>query len=196
MTDVTAGGWCAGRTGCAVYLQFTSWTDTSIAIDGFGTQYGGNNKVAAGDVVEIYLQHSGGPLFMIWTGTLKEGTPPGPDPGGPTPRIETVAFSAIGQGLHIQVDGSGFGNAPVTLPALGQLGQFGITDVSQGGWCAGRTGCAVYLQFTSWTDTRIIIDGFGTQYGGNNKVVAGDAVSIYLQHSGGPEFAIWEGTLQ
>jgi hypothetical protein len=82
------------------------------------------------------------------------------------------------------------------LPATGELAEFGITDVTQGGWCAGRNRCPVYLQFTSWSDAKIVIAGFGTQYGSPDKVVAGDTVSIFVENSPGPEFTVWTGTLQ
>jgi hypothetical protein len=196
LTDLSQGSWCAGRSGCAVNLQYTSWTDSTIVIDGFGPQYPNYGKVVAGDAVSIFLQNSHGPEFTVWTGTLQAGTPPAPDPLGPTPRVATVTFSQIGQNLHIEVDGSGFGTAPGVLPAVANLNQFGITDVAQGGWCAGRIGCPVSLHYTSWTDSTIVVDGFGPQYGGTYKVVAGDAVSIFVQNSPGPEFQIWTGTLQ
>lgn len=51
------------------------------------------------------------------------------------------------------------------------------------------------LQYTSWTKTRIVIDGFGSQYGAPYKVAMDDAVSIFIQNAGGPEFTIWDGTL-
>ena len=194
--DNTQGNWCAGRTNCPVALQYTTWSDGRIAIDGFGPTYGGTNKVAANDAVSIYIQNSGGPEFMVWSGTLQEGTPPPCGAGGPTPHVTSVNFSGIGPNMHIDVVGCGFGNAPVGLPVVGNIGVFGIYDTSQGNWCAGRTNCPVALQYTTWTDTRIAIDGFGPTYGGTNKVAANDAVSIYIQNSGGPEFTVWSGTLQ
>jgi protein involved in polysaccharide export with SLBB domain len=195
LTDSTQGGWCAGGAGCPVYLQFTSWSDTAIVIDGFGTQYGSQYKVASGDAVAILVQNAQGPEFTVWNGTLQEGTPPPPDPNGPAPRVASVTFSQVGANLNIEVDGSGFGHAPTTLPATGYLNQFRLTDSTQGGWCSGGAGCPVYLQFTSWTDGRIVISGFGTQYGSQYKVASGDAVSILVQNAQGPEFTIWNGTL-
>jgi len=193
--DTTQGGWCAGRGNCPVDLQYTSWTDTAIAIDGFGSSYGGQFKVAAGDAVSIFVQNAQGPEFTVWTGTLKPGRCPGPDPDGPTPRVESVVFSQVGQNLHIVVDGSGFGNAPGTLPAVESLTVFGLYDTTKGGWCAGRGNCPVDLQYTSWTDAKIVVSGFGSAYGTQYNVASGDAVSIYLQNTGGPEFTVWTGNL-
>jgi protein involved in polysaccharide export with SLBB domain len=195
LTDTTTGGWCAGTNGCQVYLQYTSWADNAIVIDGFGTQYGGMYKVAPNDAVSIFIQNAQGPEFTFWTGVLQESPPPGPDPGGPTPRIASVTFSQVGQNMNIEVDGSGFGTAPTTLPAVGFLNQFKLTDTTQGGWCAGTNGCQVYLQYTSWTDGRIVIGGFGSQYGSQYKVASGDAVTIFVQNAQGPEFTFWNGTL-
>src|SRR5262249_54234275 len=140
--------WCAGKPGCPVYLQYTSWTDTEIVVDGFGLQYGSPYKVAEDDKVSIFVQNNPGPEFAIWTGKLNPSAPPALDPSGPTPQIEKVTFTDIGQNMHIQIDGAGFGNAPATLPVDNQLDQFSITDTSAA-WCAGKPGCEVYLQYTS-----------------------------------------------
>ena len=70
------------------------------------------------------------------------------------------------------MDGSGFGTSPGVLPAVENLGQFQFTDVTASNPCAGRTYCPVYLHYTSWKDSAIIVDGFGPQYGGTNGTVA------------------------
>src|ERR1700722_12862134 len=167
-TDASQGGWCAGKYGCAMPLQYTSWSDSRIVVDGFGTQYGTPNKVVAGDQVRVFVQNTAaGGGTTTWSGTLDASAPPPLDPGGPTPRVATVQFSRIGPNMHIDIEGAGFGAAPTTLPAVGILNQFTFSDTTQGGWCAGKYGCAMPLQYTSWTDGRIVIDGFGTQYGAN-----------------------------
>jgi hypothetical protein len=197
--DITAGGWCAGRANanCAVTLQYTTWTDGLIVIDGFGPQYGGTNIVKTNDAVAIYVQNAHGPEFMVWSDILKESPGPGPDPGGPTPRVMNVTFSQVGAAMHIEVDGSGFGSRPVGVPGTTSILPFGFYDLSASGWCAGRANanCAVTLQYTTWTDTSIVISGFGPQYGGLNQVVSGESVALYVQNSGGPEFQVWSGTL-
>jgi len=197
IADITQGNWCAGHTNCPVSLQYTTWNDGLIVIDGFGPQYGANvtNKVAVNDAVSIYVQNAHGPEFMVWTGVLQASPAPGPDPGGPTPRVASVTFSQVGATMHIEVDGSGFGTQPIGLPATTNIAQFQLQDVTQAGWCAGHVNCPVTLQYTSWTDTKIVVGGFGPQYGGLNQVVSGDAVSFYVQNSGGPEFMVWSGTL-
>ena len=70
-----------------------------------------------------------------------------------------------------------------------------MIDSRHGGWRAGGANCPVYLQYTSWTDGRIAISGFGPQYGSRYKVVSGDAVSISVQNAQGVEFTIWNGML-
>ncbi len=197
-TDITQGSWSAGAPNTPVYMQFTSWTDARIVIDGFGTQYGGTYKMAVGDTVAIFVRstaNSAGGPSTTWTGTLKSTPPPPLDPDGPTPQICTATFSRIGQNMRIELDGAGFGTAPTTLPAVGYLPQFAFTDITQGGWSAGAPNTPVYMQFTSWTDGRIVLDGFGTQYGGTYKVVEGDAVALYIKNSSGPEFTTWTGKL-
>ena len=66
---------------------------------------------------------------------------------------------------------------------------------TQGGWTAGGNGSQVYPQYSIWTDSHIVIDGFGPQYGTTYDLADGDAVSIVIQNSVSPEFAIWTGTL-
>ena len=56
---------------------------------------------------------------------------------GVTPTITTVQFSRIGQNMHIEVDGAGFGAAPAAMPLDGYTNYFTLTDISQGGWTAG-----------------------------------------------------------
>jgi hypothetical protein len=203
ITDITRGGWTAGNGWPGghdpVQLQYTSWTDSRIVVDGFGAGYGGDRTVQPGDSVSIYVQHSGGPEYTVWNGTLQGGPVPALNAGGPTPQVAAVTFGQIGQNLRIEVVGAGFGAAPLTLPAAGWIGQFRITDVSQGGWTAGNGWPGghdpVQLQYASWTDTRIVVDGFGPGYGGQRSVSPGDNVSIYVQHAGGPEYVVWNGTL-
>jgi hypothetical protein len=96
------------------------------------------------------------------------------------------------------VDGSGFGSQPIGLPATTNVPQFQFVDITQGNWSAGRTNISpVTLQYTSWTDSKIVISGFGPQYAvtPTNKVVSGDLVALYVQNSGGPEFMVWSDTL-
>jgi protein involved in polysaccharide export with SLBB domain len=195
-TDVSQGSWTAGGSNSSVDLQYTSWTDTRIVIDGFGTQYGSEVIVARGDNVTIMVKNATSSVSATWTGTLQPGLPPPLDPGGPTPIVAAVHFSRIGQNMHIEVDGAGFGAAPQTMPFTGGTNYFTFTDVSQGKWTAGGSNSSVDLQYTSWTDTRIVIDGFGTQYGSEVIVAPGDNVSIYVQNATSKEFSIWTVPLQ
>lgn len=114
--------------------------------------------------------------------------------------ITAVHASRIGQNLHLEVIGSGFGPAPMVLPAVAILGSFRIVDSTQGSWCAGgaNPNCPVSLQCTSWTDTRIVIDGFGAEYGGQYKMLEGDSVKITVRSTdpaAGGAMSVWTGTL-
>jgi len=191
--NVTAGGWCAGYPGCAANLQYTSWTDTKIVIDGFGAEYGGVKTLSVGDQVQIYVKGSSGEN-VTWTGTFVPKAPPPLNHGGPTPQVCSVNFSQVGQNLRIVVEGAGFGTAPRTLPAVTQLSQFQIADVTAGNWCAGYPGCAANLQYSVWTDSEIVIDGFGAEYGGVRQVQENDSISIFVRNPS-TEFTIWTGPL-
>lgn len=133
---------------------------------------------------------------------------PGADAGGGGPTIGSVVFSGSGAKLAITVNGSGFGSAPVArLPYLGDTPDFAFTDTTRGAWQAGCDGTwaggpgpcgegsanAVTLDIASWTDGRIVIDGFGGAYGRNGWVVMpGDAVSIAVRNATGAS-ARWTG---
>lgn len=191
----TMAAWCAGGAGCPVVLQYTSWTDTKIVIDGFGHEYGGQYVLTPGDGVSISVMRDN-QNSVTWTGNLEQERPPPLTPGAPNPQFGAVAFSRIGQNLHLEVHGAGFGNEPSPMPLVSDLNQFAFTDATTGGWCAGGAGCAVQLQYTSWSDTEIVVDGFGHEYGGQHRVAKNDEVSILVQNSHGPEFAIWTGLLK
>jgi hypothetical protein len=212
-TDVSHGNWSAGLDG-RIPLQYTQWSDVRIVVDGFASvygwttlQYGGQYQVSPGDKVAILVKNYQSGLSTRWTGTLRAEAPPALDPGGPTPIIVAMHFSNIGKNLRIEVDGAGYAAYPTNYPALPVTGcdnDFLFTDVSQGGWRAGHGGCTLALHYTSWTDTRIVVDGFGAQYGGVNtqggggqyQVSPGDKVVIQIRNVTSGEFTVWTGTLQ
>lgn len=196
--DVSQGSWGAGPNG-SLGLQYTSWTDTQIVVDGFDEGYGGKYSVAPGDNVTIFVQNATTSGSTTWSGTLRPEAAPALHHGGVTPQIANVHFSRIGQNLHIEVSGAGFGAAPQPLPFIGTMPHFRLLDDTHGGWGAGRSGYGydgIGLQFTSWEDSRIVIDGFDEHYGGTNIVTPGDSMRIYISNASSGEFAFWTGVLR
>src|SRR6185437_10812221 len=113
-TDVTHN-WSFGQPGQG-NLQYTSWTDTRIVINGFGSSFNASYILTAGDSITIKVQNTTSQETVTWTGILRAEAPPAPDFGGPTPVITSVHFSNIGLSMRIEVDGAGLGQSAVTLP--------------------------------------------------------------------------------
>ena len=44
-------------------------------------------------------------------------------------------------------------------------------------------------------DTRIVVSGFGTQYGGQYLIGSGDSIRLLVRNAVGPELTFWAGTL-
>jgi len=116
-------------------------------------------------------------------------------PGGPAaPVIRRIAFFRDHQRLKLRVDGKGFGEAPAGVPGDTDLVYFQFWiwvtggDVHNYPWAAGHNGDDVTLKYESWTDSRIVISGFGADYrGGSEDWVArpGDAVAVTLFNNPG-----------
>jgi hypothetical protein len=169
------GEW--GYTGDGHALDYTVWTPSEVEVSGLGA--------SAGDAVIITLWNAATGRGVTWGGNV-----PPVVPG--TPSIKSVGFSSLGTfpDLRIVVKGRGFGPAPVVLPFVGDLDSFYFWD--------GRTHCgssaaftaggryfgnvppdAVTLRYRSWTDTKIVIDGFRGAYGtGCSQVKNGDPVAV------------------
>jgi serine/threonine protein kinase len=172
------GEW--GFSGDAKALVYESWSDTQVQVAGFVAQ--------PGDAVQIALWNPISGKGATWGGNV---------PGGVgTPHIASVTFSGDGQNLHMLVKGKGFGNAPVTMPYTGNLNQFsfgnfrthcgGISSLFEAG--AGRWGHgspnSLALNYQSWSDSEIVINGFSGSYGrGCDTLQNGDPVVITIWNS-------------
>ena len=138
-----------------------------------------------------------------------------------TPVIQSVSFSNVGSGMAIDVKGCGFGNAPSGVPGLVDLtNAFSFSDQTQtnggrspNGWAAGCTsmpsGVDVYctpsggandvtLNYTSWTNNEIQIQGFGSSYDSSGEdwvVASGDNVTIIVMNPVSQAYSIVHTTL-
>lgn len=125
-----------------------SWGDDAIQIDGFGSAYGSSGwTVAAGDNVTIKVTANG--QTASWSGTI---------PAAST-AITAVHLSGSGANLALVIDGTGFGSAPEAMPYVGNLADFALNDTTGANWSAGATGDGYTLDYESWTDTQIVVDG-------------------------------------
>jgi serine/threonine protein kinase len=186
------GEW--GFSGDAKALIYESWSDTQIKVGGFAAR--------PGDAVQFALWNPSSGAGAAWGGNV---------PGGlGTPEITSATFSGAGQNLRIIIRGSGFGNAPVSMPYSGDLNQFILGDL--------RTHCgngsalfeagaerwghgspdSLTLNYQSWSDNKVVINGFRGSYGQDcDTLQNGDPVTIIIWNSSagdqiGPQTA-WGG---
>jgi hypothetical protein len=116
-------------------------------------------------------------------------------PGGPpAPVIRRLLFFRDHKHLKIKLEGRGFGTAPPGVPGNTDIGYFQawiwVTngDVHNYPWSAGHDGDSVTLKFESWSDSTIVIGGFGDNYrGGSEDWTAhpGDAVTMTVFNNPG-----------
>jgi serine/threonine protein kinase len=186
------GEW--GFSGDAKALIYESWSDTQVQVAGLVAQ--------PGDAVQIALWNPTSGKGATWGGNISGGLE--------IPKITLVTFSGAGQNLQITIRGSGFGNAPVSMPYSGDLNQFILGNLRThcgGGSALFEAGArrwghgspdSLTLNYQSWSDNRIVISGFAGSYGqGCDTVQNGDPMTITIWNSSasdqnGPQTA-WGG---
>jgi hypothetical protein len=171
-----------GYSGDANVLTYASWTDSAIAITGFGGEPCDSLTIAVWNAGS----HNGG----TWGGNAPCTVSP--------PQITSVDLSGTGANLQIVVHGTGFGPAPSNMPlpgTAGDLNYFWLIDfrshcgASSSLFEAGfeRWGGApdsVTLRYESWADNQIVISGFGGTYGaGCANYQVGDPIAIVVYNT-------------
>ncbi len=119
------------------------------------------------------------------------------DPASLAPHITSVDFSGAGQNLHFAVHGSGFGSPPVPMPFTGNVPgeDFYFYDLTHV-WTAGHGTDGIAMRYASWSDTQIVVDGFGNGYGTDGWVATpGDKVHIGVMNKDSAQATEWTGTL-
>lgn len=145
--------------------NITAWTSTKITLTGING--------AAGDAVFADIKPDGVQNVATWGGNF---------PGGSgNPVITSVSFSGSGAATHITISGHGFGAAPTGVPGTGNTPflnfvQYNVKTPMQynypwgAGWAAQGISDTATLDYTSWTDTQIVVSGFAGAYGTNGFV--------------------------
>jgi hypothetical protein len=171
----------SGYDGCSDVYNINSWDDSRITLTGV-QQNSGNNIIFA--ITNPQNHMIGVQGVTVPTGIAVR-----------LPQIKSVTFNGSGRNLRMTVTGSGFGAAPIRLPNEGDVRFFGFTDqpFASTRWQAGFANCGtndtVGLNYVSWSDTKISISGFGSEYGrgpaaSNHWTVApGDIVAIFVGNS-------------
>jgi hypothetical protein len=170
-----------GLIGCFDSYNIVSWTQTHIVLSGLqaNPNIGISVVVTNPQTKQVAAAHAATPNTIALTPLT----------------IGPVTFAGSGKVLRITITGSGFGTVPPG--AIGDVNTsfFSFIDqpFSSAQWQAGYSGCgdtdAVTLDYASWSDTMIIIGGFGPKYGrgpgAQHKwtVASGDLVTIAVANS-------------
>jgi hypothetical protein len=166
------GEW--GYIGDSNVLKYESWSDTSITVSGFG----GN----AGDSIGVAVWNSSSGIGATWGGNVPSTSV----------QITGVELWGSSSNLWIIVNGSGFGSQPWTGSNgfSGDLNFFEFIDFrthcgassslfNAGGSRFGHGSDPVNLNYQKWSDTLIIIEGFGSGYGQSCATYqTGDPITI------------------
>jgi len=146
-------------------INVTAWSDTSITVTGIAANDGDGLRIA------LYNQTAGN--VDAWGGRV------GHKVDG-VPHITSITTSGSGVDLTITITGTGFGAAPDGL--MGQNTDspylvFSDWNADAPGtdgfpWNAGFCGTndcnGVTILYQSWTDTQVVVGGFGSEYGMGN----------------------------
>jgi serine/threonine protein kinase len=182
--QVGHGEW--GYVGDANQLTYQSWTNSRVVVSGLGA--------SPGDALVLALWNSATGGGVTWGGDV---------PGGPGSdlAIRSVVFSGPPSDPEVTIHGSGFGAPAGSVPFTGTFQNFAFGDwrayhAGQGPastWTSGVT-----EDFTSWTNTTIVISGFAGTFGTSPNILSvGDPVSIQIwspaaSYDTGPQTA-WGG---
>ena len=155
-------------------INVTSWSDTSITVTGIAANKGDSVRVGVYNQTLGNVDTWGGPVIA-----QKKSTP----------IITGIAKSGEGVNLSLTITGSGFGPAPAGIGDNFSSPFFVFTDYNiqlpgsdgfpwNGGFC-GQNDCnAVLVNISSWSDTQIVMDGFGNSYGNDWVVNPHDAFCV------------------
>jgi hypothetical protein len=186
-------------------IILVSWSDTEIVLGGFGTALNtdgeGQWNLLPGDPLLISVLTANG--HAAYTTTVLSNSPsPNPSVGGVRPVISSVSPIVAAQLQTIVIYGSGFGDVQ---PQLMNLSDGSVTTVVGGatpviriydieGWDSWEAGCqdsqwvpkdTIGIYLTSWSDTKIVLGGFGTELNVNGQgswnIKVGDPLIINVQ---------------
>jgi hypothetical protein len=155
-------------------INVTSWSDTSITVTGIAVSKHDSMRVG------VYNQTLGN--VSTWGGPVRSQAKN-------TPIVTGIAQSGKGQNLTLTITGSGFGPAPAGIGDNFSSPYFVFTDYNaqlpgtdgfpwNAGYCGANDCNEVLVNISSWTDTQIVMDGFGSFYGNDWIVNPKDAFCI------------------
>jgi hypothetical protein len=167
---------------CSSFYTIAAWTQNRIIL--------GNLQGNPGDSLLVSVENPQNKSIGLLGTVIPESIT------FASPKITSVTFRGSGASLKMTVTGSGFGNTPASLPGEQDLPFFSFIDLPFGPrtWQAGYgspdfADDAVTLNYLSWSDQKIVISGFGGDYGNgpskNRKytVASKDRVAIQVANA-------------
>jgi hypothetical protein len=162
-------------------INVTAWNDNAITISGVSA------KSKESLIIDVYND------------TLGNAGARGQSATGHTlgPHITAISAQGSGQSLQVTIAGSGFGPAPAQVGQNTNSPYLMVTDFNNattgtGGapWHAGFCGAqqcdGVTMGYVSWSDTQIVMSGFGPDYGQSDWLVnSGDAYCVTVWSTNG-----------
>jgi len=170
LEDTAGVPWAAGYSGNGIALAISSWTDSQIVITGFSGSYGTNHCIRPGDHLNVSVWNAQtGAGAAVYPIVASGGTDNCPT------EIASVSPILPKQTQTITITGLGFGTQAAYT---GDSNYIEVVDGSGTPWAGGHTGNGVTLAVSSWTDSQIVLSGFGGSYGSNHCIREGDQLSI------------------
>jgi hypothetical protein len=162
-------------------INVTAWSNAAISVTGI--------QAAPGDAVRVavYNDNELAGSVAAWGGPITSGKH--------LPKIKSISVDLTGVTPRIVIVGKGFGAAPSEVGQTADSPFLVVSDFSaanpapsdfpwNGGFC-GQNDCnEVTVTFTSWTDTKVVLGGFGSSYGTNGWVISPlDALCVGIWNS-------------
>ena len=155
-------------------INVTRWSDTAITVTGVAVRKGESLRVAVYNQTLGNVDTWGGPVML-----MKKNTPV----------IDSIARAGSGASLTLTISGSGFGPAPAGIGNEFNSPYFVFTDYNaqlpgtdgfpwNAGYCGANDCNAVTVNIVSWSDSQIVMDGFGSMYGNDWVVNPHDAFCV------------------
>jgi hypothetical protein len=146
-------------------INVTAWSNNSITVTGIA--------LPAGDALRIAVYNQTAGNVGAWGGKVSASKG--------VPHIGSIAVSGSGQSLTLTISGSGFGAAPDVVGQNTNSPYFVFTDYNadapgtngfpwNAGFCGANDCDGVTIGYVSWTDSQIVVSGFGGDYGDGNWV--------------------------
>ncbi|MBV8800808.1 MAG: hypothetical protein JO208_13500 [Alphaproteobacteria bacterium] len=171
-------------------INVTGWSDTAITVTGIAVGKGDSMRVGVYNQTLGTVDTWGGPVIAQEKNT---------------PVIAKIERSGKGADLTLTISGSSFGPTPAGIGNNFESPFFVFTSYNRdlpgsdgfpwnAGYCGANDCNGVTVNISSWTDTQIVMNGFGTNYGNDWVVNPRDAFCVGIWSSQNPGNGTTGGT--